>query len=35
MGSCLTFCPGWPWTLILPMSSSPVAWITGMRHLTG
>jgi hypothetical protein len=24
------FCPGWPWTLILPISASQVAGITGM-----
>jgi hypothetical protein len=28
----LTFCPGWPWTIILPVSASAVLGITGMQH---
>jgi hypothetical protein len=27
-----TICPGWPWTVILPISASQVAMITGMSH---
>jgi hypothetical protein len=32
MGVSLTFCTGWPWTLILLISASWVAGITGMSH---
>jgi hypothetical protein len=28
-GSHELFCLGWPQTMILPISASPVAWITG------
>jgi hypothetical protein len=27
-----TIFPGWPWTLILPISASQIAWITRMSH---
>jgi hypothetical protein len=27
-----TFCPGWPLTTILPISTSQVAKITGLSH---
>jgi hypothetical protein len=29
-----TFCPGWPGTAILPISTSQVAGIIGMSHCT-
>jgi hypothetical protein len=32
MGSYKLFCPGWPKTVILPISSSQVARITGVSH---
>jgi hypothetical protein len=31
-GVLRTVCPGWPWTLILPISASQAARITGMSH---
>jgi hypothetical protein len=30
----LTFCPGWPQTMIFPISTSQVAWISSMCHYT-
>jgi cytochrome bd-type quinol oxidase subunit 1 len=32
MGVLQTICPGWPWTVILQISSSHIARITGMGH---
>jgi hypothetical protein len=32
MGVPWTICPGWPWTVILPISTSQVARITGVSH---
>jgi hypothetical protein len=32
MGSCELFSPGWPWNLILPISTFQVARLTAMRH---
>jgi hypothetical protein len=32
MGFCKLFCPGWPWTVILSISVSQVARITGESH---
>jgi hypothetical protein len=32
MGTLLTFCPGWPLIVILLISASQVAKITGMRY---
>jgi hypothetical protein len=29
-----TFCLGWPWTAILPISSSQIARIAGLSHYT-
>jgi hypothetical protein len=34
MGIALTFCPGWPWTAILPICTFWVAGISGMSHQT-
>jgi hypothetical protein len=31
-GVYLTFCPGWPWNAVLPISASWVAGITGMTN---
>jgi hypothetical protein len=33
-GVLLSFCPCWPWLLILPVSASWIARITSMRYLT-
>jgi hypothetical protein len=32
MGILLTFCLGWPQTVILPISTSQVVWIISMNH---
>jgi hypothetical protein len=32
MGFSWTICPGWPWIVILPISASEVAEMTGMSH---
>jgi hypothetical protein len=33
-GVSLTFCPGWSWTVVLPISTSQVTGVTGMSHNT-
>jgi hypothetical protein len=33
-GISQTFCPSWPWTMILPISTSQEAKITGVSHHT-